>query len=84
MTCREFAEFIADFLDGQLPEAERQQFEGHLGRCVNCSHYLESYRQSTALGKRAFDDEDAALPSDVPEELVQAILATRRSSPPEH
>ena len=84
MTCREFAEFIAEFLDGELPAAERQQFERHLGRCVNCSRYIESYRQSTALGKRAFDDEDAALPSDVPEELVEAILSTRRPSPPEH
>jgi anti-sigma factor RsiW len=84
VTCREFAEFIADFLDGELPEAQRQQFERHLGRCVNCSRYLESYRQSMALGKRAFDDDEAALPSDVPEDLVEAILSTRRSSPPEH
>lgn len=81
MTCREFAEFIADFLDGELPATERQQFERHLGVCVNCARYLESYRQSTALGKRAFDSDDAALPSDVPEELVEAILSTRRSSP---
>lgn len=82
MTCREFAEFIADFLDGELAEAERQQFERHVGRCVNCSRYLESYRQSVALGKRAFDDQDAEVPSDVPEELVEAILLTRRSSGP--
>lgn len=82
MTCREFAEFIADFLDGELPPAERQQFERHLSRCVNCTRYLESYRQSTALGKRAFDDEDAEVPKDVPEELVEAILLTRRSSGP--
>ena len=84
MTCREFAEFIADFLDGELPANERQQFERHLSRCVNCSRYLDSYRQSIALGKRAFDDEDADVPSDVPEELVEAILLSRRSSDPRH
>ena len=82
MTCREFAEFIADFLDGELPADEREQFERHLGLCGNCARYLETYRQSTALGKRAFDDDDASLPSDVPEELVEAILSMRRSSPP--
>jgi hypothetical protein len=32
------------------------------------------------LGQRAFEDQDAALPADVPEELVEAILAARRSS----
>ena len=80
MTCREFAEFIADFLDGELPATEHQQFERHLSRCVNCTRYLDSYRQSIALGKRAFDDDDAEVPSDVPEDLVKAILLTRRSS----
>jgi hypothetical protein len=30
-----------------------------------------------ALGKRAFDDDDAAVPADVPEDLVKAILAAR-------
>jgi len=30
------------------------------------------------LGKRAFDDEDPALPADVPDDLVKAILAPRR------
>ena len=79
MTCREFADFIADFLDGELPAVARRQFERHLTRCVNCSRYLDGYRQSIALGKRAFDDDDAPLPADVPEELVDAILSTRRS-----
>jgi anti-sigma factor RsiW len=82
VTCREFAEFIADFLDGELPAVERQHFERHLSRCVSCTRYLDGYRQSVALGKRAFDDEDAEVPSDVPEELVEAILLTRRSSRP--
>lgn len=81
MTCREFTAFIADFLDGGLPAAQRRQFEAHLERCGNCARYLESYRQSMALGKRAFDDRDADLPADVPEELVDAILRARRTTP---
>jgi anti-sigma factor RsiW len=80
VTCREFATFIADFLDGALPAADRQSFERHLSRCANCARYLESYRQSMALGKHAFDDVDAAVPGDVPEEMVDAILAARRRS----
>lgn len=80
MTCREFADFIADFLDGALPEPERVAFERHLGRCANCTRYLESYRASVALGKRAFVDGNAAVPIEVPQELVDAILHARRTS----
>jgi anti-sigma factor RsiW len=80
VTCRDFTAFIADFLDGELPAAERQQFERHLGRCVNCARYLEGYRTATALGKRAFEDGDAPVPPEVPDELVDAILRVRRSS----
>lgn len=77
MTCREFTAFIADFLDGGLPAAERQQFDRHLGRCANCARYLESYRTAITLGKAAFEDGDAPVPPDVPGELVDAILRAR-------
>ncbi len=78
MTCREFAAFIADFLDGGLPAEERQQFDRHLDRCANCTRYLESYRTALALGKAAFEDGDAPVPPEVPDELVDAILRGRR------
>ena len=78
MTCREFADFIADFLDNALPAAERQRFERHLSVCPNCVRYLDGYQQSIALGKGAFDDAEAPVPGDVPEDLVQAILTSRR------
>jgi anti-sigma factor RsiW len=77
MTCREFADFMADYLTDELPLDLRQLFDHHLTLCVNCQRYLAGYRQTVALGKRAFDDEHAALPADVPEDLVKAILAAR-------
>jgi len=79
VTCREFVTFIADFLSGELPENERQAFERHLLRCGNCARYLEGYRATIALEKRAFDDQDAPVPETVPDELVDAILRTRRT-----
>jgi anti-sigma factor RsiW len=84
VTCREFAEFIGEFLDGELPSAERQAFEHHLARCGNCTRYLESYRQTVALGKGAFADPDRSLPADVPEELADAILRARRAGRDRH
>lgn len=79
MTCREFADFMMDYLSGELSPESRLQFEHHLSVCANCQKYLASYEETVKLGKRAFDDDDVALPSDVPEGLVQAILAARRS-----
>ena len=79
MTCREFAEFIADYLSGELATETRAQFERHLTACRNCVAYLSNYRDTIALGRTAFDDDDASVPSDVPDDLVQAILASRRT-----
>jgi Putative zinc-finger len=79
VTCREFADFMGDYLSGELPPALRGAFDHHLSLCVNCQRYLASYRATVALGKQAFADADAALPADVPEELVKAILAARSS-----
>ena len=80
MTCREFADFMADYLSDELSSDSRTQFEHHLSLCANCRTYLKSYEETVRLGKRAFDDEDAALPADVPEDLVKAILGARRSA----
>ena len=77
MTCREFADFMMDYLSGELSSESRAAFEHHLSVCINCQRYLDSYRETIALGKQAFDDEDTLLPAEVPEELVKAILAAR-------
>jgi anti-sigma factor RsiW len=78
VTCREFAEFMMDYLSGDLPADVRTRFDDHLTRCTNCRRYLTSYEETMKLGKHAFENESAELPADVPDELVKAILAARR------
>jgi anti-sigma factor RsiW len=78
VSCREFADFIADYLAGELPVSIVEQFDQHLSVCVNCVRYLEGYRATVALGRAAFDTSDESLPAEVPEELVKAILNARR------
>jgi anti-sigma factor RsiW len=78
VTCREFASFITDYLSGELPREHRLGFERHLALCPNCVRYLAQYQETIAASRAAFADPDGALPADVPEELVRAILATRR------
>lgn len=78
MTCREFADFMIDYLSGELPSANRVRFDDHLRACQNCQRYLKAYEHSVRLGQCAFGDLDAAVPAEVPEALVQAILVARR------
>ena len=78
MTCREFADFMMDYHSGELPSDIRVRFDAHLQACENCRRYLNSYQQTVKLGKCAFDDLEAPVPTDVPESLVQSILGARR------
>ena len=78
MTCRELAEFIAEYLSGELAPDTAAQFESHLAKCPNCAAYLSNYKESIRVGRAAFADDDAELPDDAPEDLVKAILASRR------
>ena len=77
MTCREFADFMMDYLSDELSTESRALFEYHLSLCINCRRYLASYQETVKLGKRAFEEDDANVPPQVPEDLIRAILAAR-------
>jgi anti-sigma factor RsiW len=78
MNCREFTEFLHDYLFGNLPAAERTEFEKHLAECPWCVAYLDSYKKTIQIEQAAFAPPvDAPPPADAPEELVQAILRAR-------
>jgi len=79
MTCRDFVTFLSDYLSGELAAAERARFEAHLAECPMCVAYLKTYQETIKLGKAALTESEEAIPAEVPEELVQAILAARRS-----
>ena len=78
MKCREFVEFLMEYLDGALAQEERSVFEGHIEDCAACVNYLETYSETVRLGNSVCTP-DAEVPPDVPEELVQAILSARHT-----
>jgi anti-sigma factor RsiW len=80
LTCRDFVEIIMAFLDGELDGDQCVRFESHLVACPDCDRYLDSYKTTVALGKSICDDAglDGPVPADIPEALVQAVLAARR------
>jgi anti-sigma factor RsiW len=77
LTCRELVEFLAEYLEGRLPESEHARFEHHLAACHSCRCYLRSYEATVLRTRDAFAGPSAELPGDVPEDLVRAILAAR-------
>jgi anti-sigma factor RsiW len=79
MTCREFVEFLMAYLDAELPKDERTVFEEHMSDCPACLDYLDSYRETVALGQQVCWDPEGPVPEEVPEELVRAIVAARAS-----
>jgi anti-sigma factor RsiW len=78
MTCRELVGFLGAYLEGELAPDTRARFAAHLAACGECAAYLETYRATVGLAKNAFQDPDAPIPEDVPDDLVKAILAARR------
>lgn len=77
VTCREFAEFLADYLDGELAASARSEFDFHLSRCPSCVAYMNTYRATRELARVAMTAPDDPVPPEVPEELVRAVLAAR-------
>ena len=78
MNCREFTEFLHEYLFGNLPAEERAEFEKHLAECPWCVAYLDSYKKTILLEKDAYSaDGNGSPPADAPEELIQAILRAR-------
>ena len=79
MTCREFADFMGDYLSGELAPATLASFERHLSLCEACVAYLKDYQAAVQLGRRAWQTPESPVPDAVPEKLVQAILQARRT-----
>jgi predicted anti-sigma-YlaC factor YlaD len=76
MTCREVLELLADYLDGSLPLRQRLSLDLHLSLCSHCRDYLNNYRQAIQASRDALAGQ--ALCEELPEDLVQAVLAARK------
>jgi anti-sigma factor RsiW len=77
MTCQQVAEFLADYLDRSLPWQQRAAFRLHLLLCRDCRRYLDSYQKTRGLIGSLRESTSPQREGPVPEELVQAILASR-------
>jgi predicted anti-sigma-YlaC factor YlaD len=72
LTCKEVIAFLMDYLDGTVDAEERERFDWHLARCHSCVAYLRTYQTTLRMAQACRVDTE-----DVPDELVEAILAAR-------
>lgn len=78
MTCRDMVQFLMDYLSEELPSDTREVFEQHVHACPDCVTYLETYRETIVLCRESFTLRDADAAPEVPEDLIQAILAAQK------
>jgi anti-sigma factor RsiW len=78
MSCREMVDFLADYLDGNLPADQLETFEKHLNKCEPCEHYLDTYKDCIRIARECMCDQTEC--EEPPAELMQAILKARKSS----
>lgn len=77
MNCRECVEFLWRYTEDDLVPTERVTFDDHLGRCPHCVKYLQSYQETIRIGKVVLAPSEETIPTEVPEDLIKAILASR-------
>ena len=77
ITCAEFESFILDYLDDELPRRQRFVFDMHILACRKCREYLVAYQRAVDVARATFADDAESPDLEIPEDLVEAILAAR-------
>jgi len=80
LTCKQFDEFMMDYLEGNLPFWQKVACGLHVRMCRKCAKFVDQYRRVVLLEKNAFVAPGDSIPEVVPEELVKAALACRKQS----
>jgi predicted anti-sigma-YlaC factor YlaD len=72
MTCKDFVDLLADYLEMTCAPETLASLEAHLAGCVPCQVYLRTYRRTREL---AAASERAALPPGMPREMKAHLRA---------
>ena len=78
--CKNLENFVVEFLDDQLPEHTKHAFLTHIKECEQCNDYLLSYKKTIDISKAAITENCSTGKTEIPEELVEAILAVSKKN----
>jgi anti-sigma factor RsiW len=70
MRCREFVEVITGYLEGTLPDVDRERFDEHLATCPHCTAYLAQIRTTLRLTGRLTEED---IPAETREDLLRVF-----------
>ena len=75
ITCREFEEFLSDYVEGRLTEQQLKLFNRHMAVCPDCRTSLAAYLKAVEMGKAVCaEDEKDHIFDRAPQALIEAIL----------
>ena len=77
LTCEEVDSFIFDFHEGSLSYSEGLKFKLHLSMCRECRDYVSKYKDTIRNAQTKFIKPNQI--ENVPEDLMQAILKSRKN-----
>ena len=76
LACQELVEIVSNYLEGALPEADRERFDAHLEICEGCRRYLDQMRTTIrVVGTLTEDDLDP----DARDQLLQLFREWNRT-----
>ena len=68
--CKEGIDLLVDYLEGELPPEQAKELDAHFTGCPPCLDFLDEYRASTELGKKAIVEE---MPAALAEKLSEFL-----------
>ena len=75
ITCRQFEDFLIDYLEGELPDRQKFVFELHLKVCRSCRDYMAAYKRAAEVSTAVLSGDDAELDlPPLPEDLIKAVV----------
>lgn len=70
-SCKDCVDVLRDYCDGEMDPKDRAHFESHIGDCPPCMEFLESYKATPDLCRKA-------LAQRMPQELSSKLKAFLR------
>jgi len=77
--CQQLVELVTDWLEGALPEPERDQFELHVATCAGCLAYVEQMRSTQATLERLESIDVVEPPDAATRDDLLAVFRARRT-----
>jgi len=77
LACKELVEIVTDYLEGTLPERDRERFDAHILTCRPCREYVDEMRTTLRLTGRLTVE---AISTGTRDELLRAFRRMKASS----